>query len=164
MTWQSPCTAPDRVPYEQIAPGSECAFCFSHDRCNPGLICHCGVCRNPDDPDVACQLNQRVFDYVHGICTQEVDTQGCDFSSYGSPDDVVKAQAIQAAWEQEQANPKGWEASEIITGIASLGGAVGGGWYAYKAKDGSFWWTVLGVLVGNAGGWLVGRLVTLPLR
>lgn len=85
-------------------------------------------------------------------------------SPSSSPDDVVKAQAIQAAWEQEQANPKGWEASEIITGIASLGGAVGGGWYAYKAKDGSFWWTVLGVLVGNAGGWLVGRLVTLPLR
>lgn len=56
-----------------------------------------------------------------------------------------------------------WEAADIIIGMATLTGNVGGGMYAYHAKGG-FWWTLLGILVGGAAGNLTGRLVTLPLR
>lgn len=52
--------------------GTECAFCNNlPGSCRDPLVCHGGVCRNPTNPDVACERGGYVFDYLRSECTSE---------------------------------------------------------------------------------------------
>jgi len=158
----SPCVT-RTTDYTSEDNGRECGFCFRDESCNlePGLVCHCGVCRKASDPDVVCQKQGYVWDYDSGACTQERGPNPCDMEALSASAPSSGGLAEQPPVRDDAA--KGLEAADIIVGMTTLGGNIGGGVYAYRAKGG-FWWTLLGILVGGMAGNLTGRLVTLPLR
>lgn len=141
----------------------ECGFCFRNETCDPGLVCHCGVCRKPADPDVRCERSGFIWDYENGACTDQTGPNPCDAVNAGAAG-IANAGAGEDGGTQPLSDAsKGVEAATIVVGLTTLAGNVGGGIYANRAKGG-FWWTLLGILVGGMAGNLTGRLVTLPLR